>query len=434
MTEADVLVVGGGATGVGVARDLALRGLDVVLTEREGLAAGTSGRSHGVLHSGARYADTDPDGARECIRESRVLQRIAGECVAETGGLFVSLAEDDSDYFRRKRNACEDVGIDVERVAPAVARESVPGLSDAVEAVLRVPDAVVYPSRLVAATAAGAREHGATVHTHAPLRDLHVRDGRVVAAEIGRIGTVHPRFVVNATGAWAGGCAALAGVEVAMRPTRGVMVAVEYPGLNVVLNRCRPPGDGDIAVPHGELAVLGTTSVAVDDPDTYPRERWEIRRTLAECGAMVPHLADRQPFRTYWGVRPLYEPAEAARNAGSDSGRDTDAADGNGASGGEAGSNTGERRGISRGFVLLDHAADGVGNFASVVGGKLTTHRLMAEATADLVCNRLGVDAVCETATTPLPGAEEHAVLDRYVREFEAESPADADVVRSDSG
>jgi glycerol-3-phosphate dehydrogenase len=201
---------------------------------------------------------------------------------------------------------------------------------------------------------------------------MHVSDRLPagLAAEVEGLGTVRPEIVINATGAWAGACASMAGVAVSMRPTRGVMVAVQYPGLATVLNRCRPPADGDIAVPHGELAVLGTTSVAVDDPDAYPREQWEVQRTLEECAAMVPGLAQRTPVRTYWGVRPLYEPAESARQDGE---RGDESVDGD--------ANTGEKRGISRGFALLDHAADGVDNFVSIVGGKLTTSRLMAEAT-----------------------------------------------------
>lgn len=428
MTDTDVLVVGGGATGVGVARDLALRGLEVVLVERGGLASGTSGRSHGVLHSGARYAEADPEGARECLRENRILRRIAGECVAEVGGLFVSLSEDDPAYFDRKRAACLDAGIDAEELDPAVARESVPGLSDDVRRAMRVPDAVVYPSRLVAATAASARKHGATIHTHSPLEALNVDNGRIVAADVGGVGRVRPQFVVNATGAWADECASLAGVTVPMRPTRGVMIAVEYSDLEVVLNRCRAPDDGDIAVPHGDRAVLGTTSLAVDDPDNYPREQWELDRTITECRAMIPVFADCEPVRTYWGVRPLYEPAEAAPDA-------LDATDdgGNAHNGTEAAANTGPTRGISRGFVLLDHAVEGIDNFASIVGGKLTTHRLMAEATADLVCNRLDVDATCNTAETPLPGASDPTTLDQYVQEFDAESPADTDIIGSES-
>jgi glycerol-3-phosphate dehydrogenase len=179
------------------------------------------------------------------------------------------------------------------------------------------------------------------------------------------------------------------------------MVAVDYPDLGPVLNRCREPDDGDIVVPHDGQAVLGTTSVPVSDPDDYPREDWEVERTVAECAAMLPPVADAPVARTWWGVRPLYAPDES-----------------------EA------ARGISRGFVLLDHADDGVADFASVVGGKLTTYRRMAAATADLVCDRLGVDAPCRTADRPLVGADDPERLDEFVAAFDAGGPADADVVR----
>jgi len=119
--------------------------------------------------------------------------------------------------------------------------------------------------------------------------------------------------VVNATGPHAGRVAEMAGVSVSMRPTRGVMVSVEYDGLEPVVNRCREPDDGDIVVPHDGEVVLRTTSVPVDDPDDYERADWEIERTVEECAAMLPSVAESERVRTWWGVRPLYEPDEAAR-------------------------------------------------------------------------------------------------------------------------
>ena len=398
-----VLVVGGGATGAGVARDLALRGVDVALVDRDGLGSGTSGRSHGLLHSGARYAEADPVGAEECIAENRVLRDVAGACIADTGGLFLQLAGDDPEYFAEKRAACEAVGIETETASPAAVRERVPDLTDDLERAMWVPDGVVYPSRLVAANAADAEAHGATVHTHAPLEDLTVRNGRVTAATLGGAvdATVEPTVVVNAAGAWAGRVASLAGVTVEMQPTRGVMVSVEYPGLGPVLNRCRDPDDGDIVVPHDDEVVLGTTSVPVSDPDDYERADWEVERSVAECAAMLPPVADAPVERTWWGVRPLYAPDEAERDG----------------------------RGISRGFFVLDHAADGVENLVSTVGGKLTTCRRMAESTADRVCDDLGVDAESETADRQLPGADDPDRLDGFVARYDGQGPTDADVV-----
>mgnify|MGYP000335985102 CR=1 FL=1 len=403
MTDPTVLVVGGGATGVGIARDLALRGVDVTLAERGGLAGGTSGRSHGLLHSGARYAEADRIGAEECIAENEILRSIAGECIHDTGGLFVQLAEDDPDYFEAKLSACEEVGIETEVLDAEQARERVPDLTSEVERAFAVPDAVIYPSRLVAANAADAEAHGGTIHPHAPLNDLTVEDGEVVEARLGGSvdATLEPEYVVNAAGAWAGEVAALAGLDVSMAPSRGVMVAVEYDEPVPVLNRCRDPDDGDIVVPHETEAVLGTTSVPVSDPDDYERAEWEVERSIEECTAMLPAVADAPEVRRWWGVRPLYAPDEGE----------------------------GDRRGISRGFFCLDHAEDGVENVVSVVGGKLTTYRQMAEATTDLVCERLGVDAGCTTASESLPGVDDPARLDEYVARYDGQGPTDEDVV-----
>jgi len=404
--ETDVLIVGGGATGAGVARDLTHRGLDVTLVERGGMGSGTSGRSHGLLHSGARYAEADARGAEECLEENEILRDIAGACIRDTGGLFVQLEEDDDEYFEEKRDACEEVGIPATSMDGDEAREIVPELSNETVHALRVPDAVIYPSRLVAANAADARDHGAAVHPHAPVQDVTVADGHVTGVHVGGAVDDHVEadYVVNATGAWAEQFAAMAGLELPMRPTRGVMVSVEYDGLDPVLNRCRDPDDGDIVVPHEHEVVLGTTSVPVRDPDEYETEEWEIERTYDECAAMLPPVQDVPEVRDWWGVRPLYAPDEDERGG----------------------------RGISRGFFLLDHAEDGVENLSSVVGGKLTTYRQMAEATADHVCEELGVDADCVTADERLPGVDDPEQLDAFVTEFDGQGPTDEDVVGAD--
>src|ERR1700746_1457379 len=94
----EVLVIGGGATGVGVAWDASLRGYDVVLVDRLDLAEGTSGRFHGLLHSGGRYAVKDPHAAEECIQENRILRSIAADCIEDIGGFFVTTPFDDPAY------------------------------------------------------------------------------------------------------------------------------------------------------------------------------------------------------------------------------------------------------------------------------------------------------------------------------------------------
>src|ERR671938_466110 len=119
--DTEVLVIGGGATGAGVARDAAMRGFDTVLVERKDLAEGTTGRFHGLLHSGGRYAVKDPPSAKECMDENMILRRIASDCIEDTGGLFVTTPWDDPAYADRFKQGCAATGVDCEEIDPAVA-------------------------------------------------------------------------------------------------------------------------------------------------------------------------------------------------------------------------------------------------------------------------------------------------------------------------
>ena len=99
--ETPVLIIGGGITGTGLARDLALRGLKCTVVEKGDINSGASGANHGLLHSGARYVSSDPGSAAECMRESLILKSMARNCIEETGGLFVAIEGDDENYVVR---------------------------------------------------------------------------------------------------------------------------------------------------------------------------------------------------------------------------------------------------------------------------------------------------------------------------------------------
>lgn len=378
-----VLVVGGGATGTAVARDLAMRSLDVTLVERGPLASGATGHMHGLLHSGARYADTDPASARECIEENRVLREIAPECITDTGGLFVQHPDDPVDFIDKKHKACHECEIPVEKLSGDEARELEPGLSEDVTAALRVPDAAVDPYRLTVTTATSAKQYGAEILTDTKVANLICEDYGVSSALLpsqsmdGTNRSTDVDYVVNAAGAWAGDVAAQADLEVSMTPAKGALAVVDVDAETVV-NRCRPRDEGDILVPHGDRAVLGATDVPVDDPDDFDREDWETELLLEELTPVVPAVADATVETTFWGVRPLYAPA--AEHESTD---------------------------VTRGFEIIDHEErDDCWGISTVVGGKFTTHRLIAEAVGDHVCAKFGIDRECQTATTPLPSVD----------------------------
>ena len=406
-----VAIIGGGSTGIGIARDLAMRGLDVTLFEQGNLTHGTTGRMHGLLHSGGRYAVADQASATECIEENRVLRDIASHCVEMTDGLFVKRPEDTEAYFEEKLRGCEACDIPAEVVSREEARAMEPHLARDIEKAISVPDGAVDPFRLVVANAASAQEHGARVETHSTVTDLLVEDGEVVGLEVehdsgsgkrvhGTEGTteeVRADYVVNATGAWAGRIGEMAGVDIEVRPSKGVMTIMNVRQVDTVINRCRPKGDADIVVPHETTAILGTTDEEVEDPEDYPEEGWEVDLMIETLSELVPMLNEARTIRSFWGVRPLYEPPEV----GSDNPTD-----------------------ITRDYFLLDHEErDGLGGMTSIVGGKFTTYRMMGEEISDHVCAQFGLDAACRTADVPLPGSEDFSVLRDYMDEFGLRSP-----------
>lgn len=364
----EVLVVGGGATGTGIARDLAMRGADVLLAEAGGLSSGASGGNHGMLHSGARYAVTDPEAARECATEGEVLKRIAGFCIEDTGGMFVSLPGDDNAYLDRFPEACRGSGVGAEEMSIGEALCSEPNISSDICTAFRVPDASVDPFFLVWGMAESAREAGATVLTHAPVTSLHVEDGRINGAVLGGGGRrrmVRPEVVVNASGAWCGTIAAMAGQRIDMQLDRGSMVVFNGRVVNGLVNRLRPPADGDILVPHRSSTILGTTSGPGNLEDVRATAT-EVEALLRTASEVLPGLDTARTIRAYAGVRPLLRGNGCGRQA-------------------------------SRGFSVIDHLDGGVENLISVAGGKLTTCRLMAERASDAVMRRLGRSGACRT-------------------------------------
>jgi glycerol-3-phosphate dehydrogenase len=390
--ETDVLVVGGGCTGTGVARDLALRGLRVVLAERDDIAFGTSGRNHGLLHSGGRYAVKDAEAAAECIAENRVLRRIARHAIWDSGGLFVLLEGDDPGYAEQLVAACGRLGIEAEELARDEALRLEPGLPRELVRAIAVPDGMIDPFSLCLSNALDAAERGAAVLVHHALVGLEQRGGAIASAVLrdrlnGEEVEVRPRMVVNAAGAWAGQVAALAGLRLDLFLSKGSLLIASHRAVRRVINRCRLPGSGDILVPGGPVTVLGTTSVTVDDPGDFTTSGEEVALLRREAERLAPVLAGARVLRAFAGVRPLYQ-------------ENASGADG---------------RAVSRGHAVIDHQRrDGLAGLVSIVGGKLTTYRKMAQDVSDLVCGALGNAAPCRTAELPLPGSE--AVADDAAR------------------
>jgi glycerol-3-phosphate dehydrogenase len=161
----------------------------------------------------------------------------------------------------------------------------------------------------------------------------------------------------------------MAGVTLALEPSAGVMATLGERLCNMVINVLAPPDDGDIIVPQRNTSILGTTSWTVDDPDCIPIPQEHVARLLELADWIIPG-ANRVPIRGVMAAaRPLIKDP------------------------------SGQGRSASRTYRCYDHSEDGAPGFFSIIGGKTTTARHMAEKMSDMVCTRLGLEAACHTRT-----------------------------------
>jgi glycerol-3-phosphate dehydrogenase len=378
--DGHILIVGGGGTGGALAHDLSLRGLRVTLVERGEVTSGTTGRHHGMLHSGGRYAVNDRESAVECIEENMILRRICPGSFELNDGLFIAVEDEDMEYLDPLLEGCEAAGIPARRLTTSEALALEPNLNPELKAAVRVPDGSMDAMRLPLRFFATAQHNGATIRPHTEVRSLLVHDHLVSGAVVrdratGRETEIHADVVINATGPWSEKVAAMAGVDVPIRPSPGVLLALRGRLCNMVINRMHKSGDGDIVLPQRALSVVGTSSWVVEDPDDLSVPADHVERMYAEGAKLIPAVRHAEQRAAWSAARPLV----GSRGEG-DSGRE-----------------------LSRTFKTFDHKeTDGLEGFVTITGGKATTLRGMAELCSDVVCRKLDIDEPCRTRDTVL--------------------------------
>jgi len=417
-TPVDVLVAGGGITGVGVALDAASRGLSVALVERGDLAQGTSRWSSKLAHGGLRYlAQGHPAIAWESAQERAVLLRAAphlvaplpmltpltpalpGPAAAATMSVFRA-----GDAMRRLAGTPRRRLPNARRIDAPEARRLVPELAAAGlrGALMSWDGQLTDDAALVVAVARTAAGHGARILTYTAALRLD-GDGATVRDErTGEELRIRARHVVNATGVWAGELAP----AVRLRPSRGSHLILDAARLGHPRAAFSVPLEGSrsrfvFALPRPDATVLaGITDVPVldpigpDDPQVTDEEERGLLRSLSSALELPLEPAD--VIGRFAGLRPLVEDGE-----------------------------TGATADLSRRHVLLE---DPDTHVLTIVGGKLTTYRRMAQDTVDAIAARPGVAAgPCRTTRLPLtgalpPDASLPHVPDRLVRRYGTEA------------
>ena len=388
----DVLVIGGGAMGAGAARDAALRGLRVALVEQGDFAEGTTSRSTRLIHGGLRYlAQRDFGLVRENLREREILLRTAPHLVRPLP-VYVPLYRPSVrerarmragmllyDVLSRRKSLPRRKWVSRDRLAalePALA-------ADGLRGAWRFYDAqCALVERLVMENIVDAKRAGAVVLNHTKALGW-LRDGdAVVGADVadvlsGRAGRIRARTTINATGAWADLTTAhLRGqARPLLRTTKGVHLVAAPLSRHAFLH-FHTDGRPIFVLPWLESSLIGTTDTDLDsDPDDVRTSTADVRYLIAAAAPLFPGVSVQVAY-AYAGVRALVN---------------------------VRGVREGE---VPREHEIRDHGrSDGTPGLVSIVGGKLTAYRGIAQEAVDAVARQLGNHARCVTKTRPLPGA-----------------------------
>jgi len=388
----DVVVIGGGITGAGVARDLSLRGLSVLLLDKGDWGAGTTGASSWMIHGGPRYLEFDWDTTRLSCEDAGHIVTIARNLVYRVVFLIPVLPHDKNN-IERMETAMEvydrfqplKKAHPHRRLTPEEALRAEPGLAPDLIGAVTMEEWGVDPHRLVFANVQDAVAHGVRALNHTRVTELIRDGGKVIGVRYrgpdGAVAEARARVIVNATGPWSPAVAAMAGAHVELRPAKGIHIVYPHRISNFSISAESIDGRDLLMVAHGGFTLLGTTDDDFyGDLDSVDVLQDEVDYLLQAFERVFPSIRDYRPVRTTTGVRPTLFKWRRYEDE------------------------------LSRRYQVIDHSKQGADGLISIAGGKLSMYRLMAEETSDAVCRKLGHQARSETSTRPLPGNESDPV------------------------
>jgi glycerol-3-phosphate dehydrogenase len=415
----DVIILGGGVNGTGTARDCAMRGLRALLLEKSDFAVGASGNNSGMIHGGIRYMLSDRRVTALACKDSGFIQRIAPHLLFRIPFLmpFASKREEATLFERATWYATEvyvgtyDLYQPLKRGKPSTrlgAQELYqlePGLRPGLGGAVTLDEWGIDSHRLCVLNALSAERHGADVRNWTEATELLKEGGKVVGVRFrdaltGEVGEARAPVVFNATGAWSPAFGRRAGVQVPMRPGKGVHLTLDrrYSNYGVICSAV--DGRQMFLMPHENESIIGTTDDDYyGDPDDLEATTDEVEYLLEGVEWFVPDVRRARITRAWSGLRTtLYE----------------------------WGKNEDD---LSREHHLYDHAAEGAAGLLSFVGGKLASYRAQSQEATDRIAELLGraVDP-CRTHLEPLPGGEAVPDPAELARRYRVAEPAAARV------
>ncbi len=384
----DLIVIGGGVNGAGIARDAAMRGIKTLLVEKDDFSSGATGACSGMIHGGLRYLMHDVATTRKSCIDSGYIQSIAPHLLFRIPLLTPipnkAIAEPMETYFEAYDRFVEHKrGKPHTRLSPEEARRLEPGLSPKILGALTTDEYGIDTFRLTAANSLSAYEAGADIRNHCRvLKLLRGEGGKVVGVKVrdersGAYEEIRSKLVMNAGGPWGTRLADLAGATVKIRPAKGVHLTLDRRISNIGIVTDAIDGRNIFVIPHENTSIVGTTDDDYyGDLDRIPILQDEIEYLMQGIARVFPVIRKARILRAWAGIRPtIYKwgPNEDK---------------------------------LSRDHKVIDHASEGADGLVTITGGKLAAYRMMSEDAVDVVAEKLGIKAECRTHVEPLPGGD----------------------------
>jgi len=402
MPHYDVLIIGGGINGAGIARDCAMRGLKTILIEKKDFSAGATGTCSGMIHGGPRYLEYDIETTRTSCVDSGYIQKIAPFLLFRIPFIFPVLKGDKYNIeFIETFMEAYDRFVSLKNGRPHArltrndALKLEPGLTDRIVGGVTMDEWGCSPFRLTILNVLSAHRYGAEIRNHTIAEKILVDDERcVVGADVRNILTgereeLRARIVFNATGPWSPQVARMAGANVKIRPAKGIHLVFDRRLSNVAITAETVDGRSIFVLPYENTSLVGTTDDDYyGDMDNVTVTRDEVKYLLEGIERVFPSIRNERIIRAFAGVRPtLYEWR-----------KNEDA--------------------LSREHKVFDHEeSENIKGLLSMAGGKYASYRLMAEHATDVIFQKLGMREECRTHLEALPGGEGDFDLHEAARE-----------------
>jgi len=367
--SSEVVIFGGGATGTATFRDLAMRGFSVALIEKRTIASGTTSASHQNLVGGLRYVIKDPVVAQECAEENRIISVIAPDVVGDLQNYFVGFS---SEYTESALHAAKRLNIQANEVDINDVLSEIPSLNRDLDLAVETTDKNINAQRFCWLNCLSAKRNGGELFEGTEVhRITKTAEGFTIVTNHRVLQT---KYIINATGPWINDLASKLNTTIPVTYSQGTIIvqkALSPRGIQ----HLRYPSDADAYIVHDGHGWLGTTSTTINTPDEAKPEPWADTYLKDEFSHILPRVKQQHTLRTFTGIRVL--PITRRRR-------------------GEASFENGRQK--SRDFKVVEEP-DSVFH---IIGGKLTTARLMAEKISDSICSKALRSTRCRTAREPL--------------------------------